>query len=573
MKLIRLATENDGVFNSAFQNDMIIAPNSQMALLNLTFQTNIGVFAIIPDGSTILFKSDTTDPDTSQTITIPNRSYNVSEIETFYKDIQHALNSSLKNVNARGATATGYNSVCSAFRIGTTDDGIKTVEYRYAPFINPVRDFSGLLYQHMIWNTALVEVTFSGGLDTRETTYNADSLLPASLDTEYKVLPLNGRRLNDGSACFSARVADYLDNGSGLQDNGFGIGVSRRNLGVDFKEYDSILIGDRDFEIRFNRETETYKHIINGATENDSGILPLNTTGIDQADNDLIFMEVSGNQLQMGVYQDDGTPDGVRAVFHTYDVLAGEEFYPYLYIRGAKLNIKVEALNFSLDPWLPSLGGDERGNDNWALTGQDDTGLANGYEEIIDTSAFSNSVTKIDSNDERFGSGSSAKYNLIMNSSIWRTLGFNQFQNDSNAGFINENINSTTRPQPFWSIQQARVLPTNYTSDNFIVESTSLPLDSFDASKVNYTENMVYNNPANDKMGRRKNILMTIPVNDNTNGIVEFDSNTPIFIDIGNANEINAKNLNFRVLRKDFSTIIQGDQSAIMTILIKKPNE
>ena len=122
-------------------------------------------------------------------------------------------------------------------------------------------------------------------------------------------------------------------------------------------------------------------------------------------------------------------------------------------------------------------------------------------------------------------------------------------------------------------IQQARILPSSYTSDNFLVESTSLGLDSFDASKVNYTENMVYNNPANDKMGRRKNILMTIPVNDNTNGLVEFDSNTPIFMDIGNANELNAKNLNFRILRKDFSPIIQGDQTAIMTILIKKPNE
>ena len=573
MKLIRLATENDGVFNSAFQNDMIIAPHSQMALLNLTFQTDIGVFAIIPDGSTILFKSDTTDADTSQTITIPNRSYNVSEIETFYKDIQHALNSSLKNVNARGATATGYNSVCSAFRIGTTDEGIKTVEYRYAPFINPVRSFTGLLYQHMIWNTALVEVTFTGGIDTRETTYNADPLLPATVDTEYKVLPLNGRRLNDGSACFSARVAAYLTNSSGLQDNGFAIGVSRRNLGVDFKEYDSILIGDRDFEIRFNRETETYKHIINGATENDSGILPLYTTGVGQVDNDLIFMEVSGNQLQMGVYQDDGTPDGIRNVFHTHTVVAGEEFYPYLYIRGASTNIKVEALNFSLDPWLPSLGGDERGNDDWSLSGQDDTGLANGYEEIIDTGAFSNSITKVDSDDERFGTGSSAKYNLIMNSAVWRSLGFSQFQNDNNAGFINVNINITTRPRPFWSVQQARILPSSYTSDNFLVESTSLGLDSFDASKVNYTENMVYNNPANDKMGRRKNILMTIPVNDNTNGLVEFDSNTPIFIDIGNANELNAKNLNFRILRKDFSPIIQGDQTAIMTILIKKPNE
>jgi len=573
MKLIRLATDNDGVFQSSFQNDMIIAPNSQMALLNLTFQTNIGVFVIVAAGASITFKSDTTDNDTSQTVTIPNRSYNVGEEDIFYKDIQHALNSSLKNVNARGAAATGYNSVCSAFRIGTTDAGIKTIEYRYAPFLNPVRSFTGLLYQHMIWNTALVEVSFTGDLYTRKTTYNADPALPETDDRTYKVLPLNGRRLNDGSACFSARVAGYVDNASGLQDNGFGIGLSKRNLGVDFNEYEDILPGDLDFEIRFNRQTETYKHIINGAVETNSGLMPLNTTGTDQVDNDLIFMEVSGNQLQIGVYQDDGSANGLRNVFHTHNVVAGEEFYPYLYIRGAKANIKVEAFNFSLDPWLPSLGGDERGNDTWALTGTDDTGLYNGYQETIDGAAFSNVLTKIDSDDERFGTESRAKYNLTMNSAVLRALGFSQFQNDTNAGFAFVNINFTTKPQPFWSVKQARQQPISYTSDNFIVESMSLALDSFDASKVNYIDNVVYSNPANDKMGRRKNILMTIPVNDNTSGIVEYESSTPIFIDIDNANEINAKNLNFRILRKDFSPIIQGEQSAIMTILIKKSKE
>lgn len=66
---------------------------------------------------------------------------------------------------------------------------------------------------------------------------------------------------------------------------------------------------------------------------------------------------------------------------------------------------------------------------------------------------------------------------------------------------------------------------------------------------------------------------MTIPVNDNTSGIVEYESSTPIFIDINNATEINVKNINFRILRKDFSPIIQGDQSAIMTVLIKKGSE
>ena len=68
--------------------------------------------------------------------------------------------------------------------------------------------------------------------------------------------------------------------------------------------------------------------------------------------------------------------------------------------------------------------------------------------------------------------------------------------------------------------------------------------------------------------GRRKNILMTIPENDNTTGLVEYESSTPIFVDIGNASRINTKNMDFRILRKDFSPIVQTDQTAIMTILV-----
>ena len=66
---------------------------------------------------------------------------------------------------------------------------------------------------------------------------------------------------------------------------------------------------------------------------------------------------------------------------------------------------------------------------------------------------------------------------------------------------------------------------------------------------------------------------MTIPVNDNSNGLVEYEASTPVFIDINNAEEINAKNLNFRVLNKNFDSITQSGDTAIMTILIKKPNE
>ena len=47
---------------------------------------------------------------------------------------------------------------------------------------------------------------------------------------------------------------------------------------------------------------------------------------------------------------------------------------------------------------------------------------------------------------------------------------------------------------------------------------------------------------------------MTIPENNNgANGLIEYEASNPIFIDINNAEEINAKNLNFRVLNRDFT--------------------
>ena len=101
MKLIRLVTDDNGNFRSSFGNDIVVKKDSKMALLNLTFQTNIGTFVTVENGNKITFRSDKDDADSEQTITIPERSYNVSEEADFYKDLQHALNKTLQSVNAR----------------------------------------------------------------------------------------------------------------------------------------------------------------------------------------------------------------------------------------------------------------------------------------------------------------------------------------------------------------------------------------------------------------------------------------------------------------------------------------
>lgn len=567
MKLIRLVTDDNGNFRSSFGNDIVVKKDSKMALLNLTFQTNIGTFVTVENGNQITFRSDKDDADSEQTITIPERSYNVSEKADFYKDLQHALNKTLQSVNARGNGNFSYNSVFSAFRIATDDAGLKTVEYRYAPFVNyglgVINPQNNQRIPIAIYQESLVTVTtVSEGV----VSIAKNATGGATTGTEARLVPLNGRRLNDGNSFFSCRIKLTNDNGSGLQDNGFGIGLSKTNLGLDHLS-EEIAITERNFEIRFNRATENYKYIdVVGTAEKDSGILPQRVgAGQPLTDHDVLFFEVSGNTLEMGFLYDAGA-NGVRHVFATTEIKAGEELYPYLYFRGTAANCVVDCVNYSVDPWLPGFAGQDDGNEQWQYTGEEDNGYDNGYGDIIDSGGvIGRVISQITQN--RFYVGTQYQLKLIMPGTIWRALGFNQFKAGINGGFLNVKIGANYG-RKWWQTWTARVLPVAYTSDNFIIESMNIPLDSYDASAVEYGANPAVPNPITEMAGRRKNILMTIPVNDNTSGLVEYESSTPIFVDLDNANELNLKNINLRILRKDFSPIVQGDQTAIMTLLI-----
>jgi len=386
MKLVRLATENNGVFQSAFGNDMIIEKNSQMALLNLTFKSNIGTFLVIPPSANIQFQSDTLDADTRQTVTMQQREYSVNELEQYFKDLQHTLNSTLKDENSIGINNNlGYNSVFSCFRIGTDDAGFKTVEYRYAPFINPIEDFASPISNYWTWYNTFMNPVITGGVGQKVTTLQKQVGQPATTDRTYKFLPFSGRRLNDGNSLFTARILDLTTNGGTDDDNGFGIGLSKTNLGVNFNNTADIPPSARDFEIRVNRGGEHYQYIDDGADEKTSTVLPERYDLGNYPEpnvHDVLAFNVSGNILKMGIYQDKGP--GFYAPLAEVEIQPGEELYPYLYIRGASTNCQVDMVNFSIDPFLPSIGGNERGNDEWQITGTDDTARYNGYDDVIE---------------------------------------------------------------------------------------------------------------------------------------------------------------------------------------------
>ena len=144
--------------------------------------------------------------------------------------------------------------------------------------------------------------------------------------------------------------------------------------------------------------------------------------------------------------------------------------------------------------------------------------------------------------------------------------------------FISQNAGSTTKvtfKAPLTYIYPSSYLQFNLipngdsiitNSDNYVVMLDSTPLKSYDASKFNYADKTNISSNRSNR-GRKLNILATIPINNNA-GIVEYDSNELVFIDIDNKFQQTLKNIRLRVLDKNLDEI-QTVGTAVMTLLIK----
>ena len=696
MKLIRLTSIDNGRFTNSFGNEMTLAPNSSMALLNLTFQTNLGILIDIPAGETITFQgyerlAQFNVLRVTNVADLPPKLFRVADLETFYKYIQFYLNVSVPYAYGYETESQLRPWTCSAYRITTNEFGLNQIEYRYAPFVNPLYDPAGagatgpLPSKSMITDATQIKVTPAGSVEGQRTAITMADGVISTIDTNNNVVALEGRRLNDGTAFYCCRIFDYNDNGSGVNDNGFSIGLSKDAV---VKQGITIPVKERNFEINFNRDTESYKVINNGtdgtlAIPSGGAVLPvLVSRGLGDKDqeHDIVGFEVNGGVVSSCVYQikeevylnlvegndwtqapvaateqfdttnlgdiatyrrtqvgsaveqwweADGAanwnyyntgppvagdvPSGTavidagtgvitvggttftpaqlpklattptRTVLATSTLGPGEELYPYMYINGSNANVALNMLNYSIDPWLIDGISKTDTNENWEITGARDSGLDNDYEFLADHASTMNTIIPnigefllnggIFKRWSPLGINGKPSVALTLPTEVWRALGEVNASGGGNLRAPPQQIGISTNFGINWTLQRNVA----YTSDNFLVVSDSLPLDSFDASRPVYnavdTNNVLSSTLEN--AGRRKNILMTIPENNNEDGLVEFETNTPIFIDLNNKEPINPRNLNFRILKKDFTQIntLDTGESAVMTILIKKPGE
>ena len=696
MKLVRLASSNNGVFTSNFGNDMILEENSKMALLNLTFESDIGELVI--GDIRITTWTDQADIGTQITRTLPGQVFPSTQagLDEFISVLEFNLNATLEIGFGK---ATEYNSSGSQYKIIKQDYGNYVIMFRYCPFINPMAftanggpDGDGRWEEIMSYDDSFMDVDTTSsavGPPVRtETLTIISAAISQVAETRNRNNMISSTEIANGCGFMSARVKNLVDNTSVLQDNGFAIGLTKVSLpSKNIYPGDDIPVDDIFVELRINRPLETYSYRIpNDADEKQSTILPhrvaatplvtgfLNlplgndwtqsptpaterfdsldindsiatfrrkqvgggiswweaisatnwniynskpkpvggvaptadatatanlTTGVLTINggptiftptgygaipdivnvpvnvniHDVMGFEICRQQVKIVVYQNQPAPND-RRVIQTIDIDPGTKLYPYLYINGRYDEVKIDMFNWTANSLEFAVDNDQDikegwgpGEENRLYLSRDATGMRNGYE-ILNLDGIAGNISNVLPN-PYWGSDTDGRFrkdlqmSLNMPNQLYRYLGFRK-------GFESEEI-TTLRyliiNNEWTAFFRADGLPLLYNSDNFIVESTNLRLDSYDASKVQYNTTQLFNTTA-ELSGRRKNILMTIPTNDNTNGLVEYETNTPIFIDIGNAEKINVKNLNLRVLRKDFSPIKQKPGLAIMTLLI-----
>lgn len=252
----------------------------------------------------------------------------------------------------------------------------------------------------------------------------------------------------------------------------------------------------------------------------------------------------------------------------------GKPLYPYIAVFGELAGQAVVG-----HPVFTPLVLDDNGeNLDYQITGQsqvvasDQIANYNGFDLY---SVLNTNYTGIfpDLNDSLYEIGQPTNQNLklSMNKDIWAALGFRslgttgfestpftfQFP-DTNMSINPPNVSGFTLE----ALSEFEV--TN--SDNYILMLDSNPLMSYDASRFNYAREIaeVKSQP---HRGRRINILATIPVNNNATGIVEFEANELVYIDLDNRMPQNLKNLRLRILDKNFNEI-KTTGTSVLTLLV-----
>jgi len=313
--------------------------------------------------------------------------------------------------------------------------------------------------------------------------------------------------LTGGCGAFRVRLKKLQPNGGAQNTNGLSVALTE----TPPDQFGTTI--NKHFSIRCFDESTNYE-FFDGTAVGDAGFQPENASTANLANNDVLEFVVTQGNLEARIYR--LSQPGHDTLF-VVPLDTTKSYYPIISFHGGNATTEVNDIRFHFDKF--------KFDENNTVSLGENTDVIQG----------------LGARPPNLAGARQTIYNLILPESIANFLGFkvlNTVKGGITAEFISDKAFQATLK-----------------SDAYIVEMKNIELQSYDGFNKN---------------GMRKNILSIIPKN-KTDGVVEYEPNTPYFIHMNNVRE-NIRNIKARILRSDLEPVdISG--VATMVILVKCPDE
>lgn len=607
VKLIRLASDNNCIFNADLDQGIKLKENSQIALHNLTFDTEDFLILQINEGRdrveySLNQESGSIDVMNFHHAFLKTASYNSANINDFYKDLESKLNMCCKSKASSEDNA--YHSFSLIYDGKSDYESISINGVYLVQKLNPMSMMFNFNHDGKIREDerSLFDISYdttggSGTLQVQDTYLNNGLDLgnikkaatePAGSTHDAFIYPAKSDVIfSNGNGMFMTRVHNLVDNSGAADTNGFEVGFSFENLNLEtLGGFASMTDSQRDIALRVKRPTDDYEFVnptIPNTNQISTGNAPFKynaTTDPNQLTHDLILFEKEAQVITCKVINT-SVAGGSSTTIFTYtltDDEAEKNLYPYILVYGAEaeaeVGLPVITVDNNINPLSLRAG---LSNDTYGIVGQEQELKTLGDQNIYEVYKTNHGNGFVNAGDgfrnDIFYNGNvdileNYKPQLKIHTRVLQNMGYDFFGSRyfTLGDQLTQMSNNSGVELGQFSLEPDGGIETT-ASDNYIVMLDNIPLKSYDASEYDYGVSPNTLNNKTTKRGRQKSILATIPVNDST-GIVEYQPNELIYIDLDNRFDLELKNLRLRVLNKQFGEI-RTTGTSIMTLLLK----
>lgn len=326
MKLIRLTTENrDGIFDVDFNDQIILPPDSKIALQSCSVQADGGKITINADNNEITYTLGSNSFD-GGTIKLASETYFRNQVDSLFLDIKDKFNEDTEWTS----TKANRRQLGVEWDVFTNDDNKVVIEYK-----------RGDNKEHLeTWRYDETFVQRDNGVWSKE------PLIGKSTDNDS--VAYQEYFLSRGNGFFRTQIHTLATTAGTVLENGFIIGLSSKDLASasleDFTD-DDINYG---IHAVYNGATLEYYTIEDGVftLSSESGTY----NGAGDATNDYIEVMINGGYINFNVYHDalGGNPTELEDK-QLYEL--NQKLYPFLIFRGASTEASVNNVRLTPSPY------------------------------------------------------------------------------------------------------------------------------------------------------------------------------------------------------------------------------